>query len=92
MLGYKVAECTVRRIIKNDLKLSYKSVRRINMRGNNESCLVKRHLYAKKMLQLLKDDYHIYNVDESWLSCSAFDKKRWVERGSSATLGDQVLK
>ena len=44
------------------------------------------------MFELLNEGYHIYNIDESWLSVSDFDRCMWAQRGGPASLGDDVLK
>ena len=44
------------------------------------------------MFELYESGYHIFNIDESWLSVSDFTRKVWREKGGSASLEDEVLK
>ena len=72
--------------------MKFKKVKRISCHGNTESCLVKRHLYAKRMFELIEQGYHVFNVDESWLPVSDFTRRKWIEKEGSASVVDEVLK
>ena len=72
--------------------MKYKKIKRISRLGNTESCLVKRHLYARRMFELLEQGYHVFNIDESWLAMSDFTRKQWIEKEGSTSVVDEVLK
>ena len=79
-------------MMKQEFKIVHKRVRRVNRLGNTENVLVKRHLYARRMFELYEQEYHIFNIDESWISNSDFTRKVWREKGGSPSLEDEVLK
>ena len=88
MLGYRIGWETVRKMMKNDFKMKYQKIKRVNHLGNSESSLVKRNLFARKMIDLLDKGNHIFNIDESWLPVSDYSGKVWVEKGGSSSLHD----
>ena len=92
VLGYRIGWETVRKMMKQNFKMRHEKVKRISFHGNTESCLVKRHLYARRMFELLDQGYHVFNIDESTLSVSNFARKMWVEKKGSKSVVDEVLK
>ena len=69
--------------MKGQFKLSYRKVKKVSYSGNNEFNRVRRLLYAKEMLKLYSQGYHVVNIDESWLAESSFQRHNWDKRGDS---------
>ena len=68
-------------MLRNDLDMRYRVLKKVEYRGNSERCLVTRMLYAKKMLELLKSGARIINIDETWLPHLDFRSRKWRQRG-----------
>ncbi len=92
LIGDRIAPNTIRLIMKDRLRLSYRKIKRVQIPGNSERCLVLRHLYARKMLKLLQDEFEIVNIDESWLPVSDFNAYSWKPVGERNSHGDEILK
>ena len=75
--GLNVSQYYVAKVFKNDFNLSYRKIRRFPFQGNYERCLVLRQLYARKMLQLYSEGYHVLNIDESWIPSEDFRRSCW---------------
>ena len=67
----------VRSVLRTDLGLGYRMAKKVPVQSNSERCLVLRQQFALKMLELLLQQKHVINVDESWLSESSFLRKIW---------------
>jgi hypothetical protein len=63
-----VSTKAVTQIMKAQFGLSYRRIKRVPKSGNSERCLVLRHLYARKMLQIYSEGRHVINIDESWVA------------------------
>ena len=70
-------------VMKGQFKLSYRKVKKVSFSGNNEFNRIRRLLYAKEMLKLYSQGYHVVNIDESWLTESNFHRHNWDQRGDS---------
>ena len=81
--GLKVSQKVVLATMKGQFKLSYRKVKKVSYSGNNEFNRVRRLLYAKEMLKLYNQGYHVVNIDESWLAESNFHRHNWDRRGDS---------
>ena len=66
-----------RKVLRDNLNMRYRVLKKVEYQGNSERCLVSRMLYAKKMLALLSEGKRIINIDESWLPCLDFRGKKW---------------
>ena len=66
--------------MKKELDLSYKVVKKMPPRANDERCLVLRQQYALKMLELLQQRRHVVNVDETWVNESNFIRRAWTPK------------
>ena len=64
-------------MLRDNLNMRYRVIKKVEYQGNSERCLVLRMLYAKKMLALLSEGKRIINIDESWLPCLDFRGKKW---------------
>ena len=79
----------VRRVLKHDLRFSYRRVRLVSVQSNSVRCRVMRQQYALKMLELLGTNKRILNVDESWLSETSFQRKIWSPKDRPSTVTRQ---
>ena len=61
--------------------MRYQKIKRVPFNGNSKQCLVLRHIYAKKMFDMLSDDYRLINIDESWLNQADFIEERRDKEG-----------
>ena len=66
-----------RKVLRDNLSMRYRVIKKVEYQGNSERCLVSLMLYAKKMLALLSEGKRIINIDESWLPCLDFRGKKW---------------
>ena len=76
----QVTETNVKKVMKQQMDMSYRTVKIIPKQGNTERCLVLRQQYALKMLSLLEQSKTIINVDESWLNETTFIRKVWFPK------------
>jgi hypothetical protein len=70
----------VKSIFKDRLDLRFKRIKRIPFLGNAERCLVMRHLYARKMIEIIQSQKTIWNFDESFLKDSFFVRSKWCHK------------
>ena len=89
--SFKVECHKVRKIIKHDLKLSFRKVRRLPWHANSERALVLRQRYALQMIELLKKGKRIINLDESWLSDQKYSNRMWCSTTGPATVPDKGI-
>ena len=75
----------VRKVLRENLNMRYRVLKKVEYRGNSECCLITRMLYAKQMLELLGEGKRIVNIDESWLPGLDFRSKKWRQRGERNT-------
>ena len=78
-LDLPVAE--VRKVLRENLNMRYRVLKKVEYQGNSERCLVTRMLYAKKMLELLGEGKRVINIDETWIPHLDFRGKKWRQRG-----------
>ena len=76
----------VKSVLRKDLGLGYRIVKKVPIQSNSERCLVLRQQYAVRMIQLLQEKKRIINVDESWVNESSFLRKMWCPSNSAATV------
>ena len=51
--------------------MKYQKIKRINHLANGDAALVKRDMFARKIIDLIDEGNHVFNLDESWLSNSS---------------------
>ena len=61
--GIQVTIDKVRKIMKDQLGMKYRKSKKISELANSQRCLVLRQQYAMKMLEILKDDVLVINID-----------------------------
>ena len=59
-----VSNKMARTVMREDLGLSYRPIKRIAYRANSARCLILRKLYAETLIGLLSKGKKIINVDE----------------------------
>ena len=57
------------------MKMRYSKIRKLPYQANTERCLVLRHLYAKKLFELLPTNVRIFNCDESWINDLSWNQR-----------------
>ena len=72
MLGQRIGWETIRKTMKNDFSMKYQKIKRINHLANGDAALVKRDMFARKIIDLIDEGNHVFNLDESWLSNSSY--------------------
>ena len=82
----EVKHSEVRSVLRTDLGLGYRMVKKVPVQSNSERCLVLRQQYALKMIALLQRQPRIINVDESWINESSFLRKMWCPGQSATTI------
>ena len=90
-LQREVALGRVRRILRHDLGMRYRVLKKVAYQGNSERCLVTRMLYAKQMFELLRAGKRVVNIDETWLPHLDFRNKKWRARGEQNTVSAKAL-
>ena len=76
----------VRKFMKQEMGLRYRMTRKVPQQANTQRCLVLRQQYAMKMLELLKEDTLIINIDESWINETNYIRKLWLPPNSPGTV------
>ena len=70
----------VRKIMREDLKLSFLKAKKLNPQANSDRALVLRQQYALEMMHLLSLEKRVINIDESWINETSFTRKTWSKR------------
>ena len=81
----------VRQVMKKDLGLGYRQIKRVTHNSNSDRNLILRQQFAFKMLDLLKQKKRILNIDQTWLSDTNFSNKKWRARGSTNSLEEKIV-
>ena len=72
----------VGRVMRRLLDLKYSKIRKVPYQANFERCLVLRHLYAKKVFELLQTDARLFTIDESWVNDLSWNQRQWHVHGA----------
>ena len=89
--GADVPLSAVNKVLREDFRMRYRVLKKVEFQGNSERCLVTRMLYAKKMFELLEQGARIINIDETWLPHLDFRNKKWRQRGERNTVSSKTL-
>jgi len=76
----------VKHVMKRDLSMSYQKINKTAVQVNAEHNLVLRQRYAIKLLSLTQKKTVLINVDESWLDCCEYRRRKWNQRHSNNSL------
>lgn len=68
-------------MLRDNLGMRYKKIKKIPFQGNSGRCLVLRQLYAKQLLGILNEGKRVINIDETWLPQTDFRNRKWKVRG-----------
>ena len=66
-------------MLKKEMGLGYRKVKKVPRQGNSQRCLVLRQQYALKMLELLDQGKRVINVDETWISETGYHRFAWAK-------------
>lgn len=61
--GIKVSNSYVCQVLRNDIGLGYRQIKKVPYLGNTIRCLILRQMYAKFMLEKLTTDVRVINID-----------------------------
>ena len=89
--GLKVSHEQAREVMKEDLQLRYRPLKRIAFRANSARCLILRKLFAESMIGLLQKGKRIINVDESWVNLKNYRRRRWRQHGVINSMNTGVI-
>ena len=78
-----VTNTLVRKVFRKELDLRYKKIKPLPYQGISEKNLVLRQQFAIKMMELLADGKRIINVDETWISSTSFQRRKWCRKDST---------
>ena len=78
-LDYSVT--TLRKIMKHELGLRFKKIKPLAPQTNRLRNVLCRMRYAMTMIEILACGMRVINVDESWLSTTAFKHYSWCSAG-----------
>ena len=76
----------VRRILKEDLGLSFLKTKKLNSHANSIKALAQRQQYAITLLLLLERGKRVINIDETWLNETSFIRRVWAKKGGHGNL------
>ena len=79
--GISVGVPKIRKIMREQLDMSYTRIINIPIHGNSERCLVQRQQCALKFLELIQKKKRIINIDESWLDSGDYRRRSWKVKG-----------
>ena len=76
-LGMEATLLEIRKVMREDLDMTYRKVLPIPIHGNSGKNLVLRQQFARRMIQLLLEGKTIINFDESWINMTDFRRRKW---------------
>ena len=83
--GLNVTRQYVSAVLSDDIGARYKRIRKVPWLGNTIRCLLLRQSYAKFILEQLASGTRVINVDQTWISDSNYQRRKWRKRGSLNT-------
>ena len=89
--GFKPSRNAILKVLKNDLRMSYRKIKRTPTNGNTERCKVLRCLWAQKFLGVLQSGQRVITIDETWLSESDYRRFKWSNLGQQCTFPEQMM-
>jgi len=80
--GQNLKPWQIRRVMKEELGMSYKKIKPVAWQANSTRNLILRQQFALSMLSNLRGKYTtVINVDETWLGMTDFRRMKWQEKG-----------
>ena len=78
-------------MLRDDLNIMYRRIKKIPFHGNRTRCLVLRQKYAMFMLHQLSQGKRVINIDQSWLNETQFVRRCWRKRGEPNTMNQWAM-
>lgn len=78
-------------VLRYDLNVMYRRIKKIPFHGNRTRCLVLRQQYAMFMLHQLSEGKRVINIDQSWLNETQFVRRCWRKRGEPNTMSQWAM-
>jgi hypothetical protein len=85
-----VSNGLVKDVLKKDIGMRYRRIQRVPLHLNSVKNRILRQQWAIKYLELIRDKIWL-DIDESWLSDSAFLRKKWSMPGDNNSLPVQFV-
>ena len=89
--GLPISKWRVRKVIKEDLNMSYRPVTYRVAQTHTVRCMVLWQQYAMKMVSVLEQGFRVINLDESWLNWTHHLIKAWQPRGAHLEVSRKQL-
>jgi hypothetical protein len=89
--GISVTDKTVRAVFRQEMGLKFRKIKLISHQANSERNLVLRQQFGLKMLELLAQKKNIINVDETWLSSTFFQRRKWKLPGTTNSMSEKLV-
>jgi Asp-tRNA(Asn)/Glu-tRNA(Gln) amidotransferase C subunit len=87
----KVHNYEVREILRQDLNLRYRPIKRIAYLANTPRSLILRQTFAKSLTDQLLRGKIVINADETWVNLKDYTRRRWRVRGESNSSSIQAV-
>ena len=87
----KLSTHDVQKVIKQNMGLTYRRVRKVPVQANSERCLVLRQQYALAMLPMLESRTRVLNIDETWLNETSYIRRAWCKPGTPGTVATRPI-
>ena len=81
----------VRRMLRQNMGLKYKKIKKVAYQGNSERSMVLRQQFSMKLLELLESGKRVLNIDETWISGMRFISRKWREHGSTNSIAEKFV-
>ena len=89
--GILVPKSIVSWVLQNPFQIHYKQIKPVPFQGNSQRFLILRSLYTQKILSVLEQGMRVINIDETWLPCLDFSRRRWCIKGGNNSKGIRSL-
>ena len=89
--GVGVSRQYVGSVLREDLGVRYRAIKRIPFQANQPRCTFLRMEYAKFMLRTLSENKRVICIDQSWLNDTQFTRRRWRKRGEVNTMSEHQV-
>ena len=88
---FEVTRPAVCKVLKEELGLRYRKIKKIPLQANSQRCKVLRQQYALSLLSMLDSGKRIIQVDETWLNETNFMRLAWSKPMSSASVPTKAV-
>ena len=77
------------KVLRNNLRMRYRRVKRTSPNANSEDCMSKRHECAKVLLRELDAGKRIINIDETWIGEMDYRRYKWCGHNEANSLSSK---